>query len=131
MDYIEINSLVPSNSLKISLKQIKEILDEIHKDINDIKNGIEYHKSLWFHRIRTPSYYKIIKKLKSDKYAMDSRLDNLVKVINLFSHSQETNINKIKQSESTSIPEHKDDLVQNYRESTSIPEHKDDLIQDD
>jgi hypothetical protein len=80
-DEISSNLITPSNSLNISLKQIKDILDDIHKDINDIKTGIAYHRTLWFHRIRTPTYYDIIKKLKSDKFAMDSRLDNLIRVI--------------------------------------------------
>jgi|UniRef100_A0A6C0E7B7 hypothetical protein len=86
-DDIELKLIKPTNSLNISLKQIKEILDEIHKDICDIKNGVEYHRSLWFNRIRTPAYYNIIKKLKSDKNAMDSRLDNLIRVVALFRQS--------------------------------------------
>lgn len=90
-DEIEIEQLVPSKPLQISLKQMQDILDDIHTDIQDIKEGINYHKTLWFHRLRVPAYYDVIKKLKRDKNAMDSRLDNLVRVIALFRQDQKKN----------------------------------------
>lgn len=91
-DESEINSLILSNPLQISLTQMEDILDKIHNDIKDIKEGIILHQTLWFHRFRVPSYYKTIKKLKTDKNTMDSRLDNLVRVIALFRQTQSKNL---------------------------------------
>ena len=90
VDEIEIDGLIPSKPLQISLKQMQDILDDIHQDIQVIKEGVALHHTLWFHRFRVPAYYIIIKKLKRDKNAMDSRLDNLVRVIALFRQSQST-----------------------------------------
>ena len=36
-----------NKSLELSIQQLNDIIDRIHKNLNNIKNGIEYHKTLW------------------------------------------------------------------------------------
>jgi hypothetical protein len=74
----------PNNSLNLSLNKLMEIIQILHNDLNEIKKGIEYHKTLWFNYFRTPSYYNIMEKVKDDKKLLDSRFDDLVKIISLF-----------------------------------------------
>lgn len=81
---IDHEDLEDNEPLRVSLLEVKEILENIHKDLENIKDGIEYHKTLWFHRFRSAGYKTTIHKLKLDKNALDSRLDNLVRVIALF-----------------------------------------------
>jgi hypothetical protein len=102
-DDMKIHNISPNHSLELALCQIKNIISDIHFDLNAIKSGIEYHKTLWFNYFRTPSYYKIIEKIKDDKKLLDSRFDNLVKVISLFKQN-EIYINHTS-SKSTSIIE--------------------------
>jgi hypothetical protein len=88
----------PNNSLNLSLNKLMEIIQILHNDLNEIKKGIEYHKTLWFNYFRTPSYYNIMEKVKDDKKLLDSRFDDLVKIISLFKqnnfdNSIEHNIN--------------------------------------
>jgi hypothetical protein len=87
-DDMKIHKISPNHSLELALCQIKNIITDIHSDLNDIKKGIEYHKTLWFNYIRIPEYYKIIEKVKEDKKILDSRFDNLVKVISLFKQNE-------------------------------------------
>lgn len=87
-DDMKIHNISPNHSLELALCQIKNIISDIHADLNDIKKGMEYHKTLWFNSLRTPSYYIIIDKVKEDKKTLDSRFDNLVKVISLFKQNE-------------------------------------------
>jgi hypothetical protein len=99
-DEIKIHILSPTKSLELALIQMKEIIDNIHINMVDIKNGIEYHNTLWFNSFRKPMYTDQIEILKKNNCILDARLDNLIKVIMLFKNSSRhlisnTNISEI------------------------------------
>jgi hypothetical protein len=83
-DDMKFEGVYPNHSLELALSQLMNIIETIHTDLNSIKNGIEYHKTLWFNYLRTPLYNNLIEKVKEDKKILDSRFDNLVKIITLF-----------------------------------------------
>ena len=73
-----------NHTIQLALNQLMMIVDNIHTDLNKIKEGIEYHKTLWFNRFRTPAYLELIENIKKDKNILDSRLENLALVNSLF-----------------------------------------------
>ena len=81
---MKVNHIHPNHTLELSIRQLSDIITTIHTDLSNVKNGIEYHKTLWFNSLRTPDYLKIIEKIKLDKKTLDSRLDNLIKIVTLF-----------------------------------------------
>jgi hypothetical protein len=81
---IKIHHLEPNKSLETVLLQTSIILDTIHNNIIDLKKGIEYHKSLWFNSFRSTDYSIIINKLKENKIVLDTRMNDLIKIIQLF-----------------------------------------------
>ncbi len=81
---IKIHHLEPNKSLETVLLQTSNILDTIHNNIIELKKGMEYHKSIWFHSFRSPDYLKIIDKLKENKVILDTRMNDLIKIIQLF-----------------------------------------------
>jgi hypothetical protein len=83
-EYIKVNHIQPNHTLELAISQLSDIITTIHTDLNNIKNGVEYHKTLWFNSLRTPDYLKIIEKIKLDKKTLDSRLDNMIKIVTLF-----------------------------------------------
>lgn len=83
---IEDKTLRPSKTLLLALEQIEEILDSISQTIEKIDQGIEIHKTLWFHRWRTPEYAPQLKKLDIYQQNMGIRYDNLVKIMALNHH---------------------------------------------
>lgn len=83
-DYLKTNNINPNHTLGLAIVQLSNIITIIHTDLNTVKIGVEYHKTLWFNYFRTPDYLKIIEKIKIDKKTLDSRLDTLIKVVTLF-----------------------------------------------
>jgi hypothetical protein len=91
---IEHNKLIPSNSLILALEQVKDIIDNISHIIEEIDQGIETHKTLWFNRWRTPKYFPKLKKLDIYQQNMSIRYDNLVRVFALNHHYNKNENNK-------------------------------------
>ena len=83
-EYMKLNNIRPNRTLDLAIVQLSNIITIIHTDLNNVKIGVEYHKTLWFNSFRTPEYLKIIEKIKLDKKTLDSRLDNMIKIITLF-----------------------------------------------
>ncbi len=83
-EYMKLNHIKSNHSLDLAIIQLSNIITTIHTDLINVKNGVEYHKTLWFNSFRTPDYLKIIEKIKLDKKTLDSRLDNMIKIITLF-----------------------------------------------
>ena len=81
---IKIHHLEPNRSLEIVLVHTTDILDKIHTNITELKKAIEYHKSLWFNSFRSTNYSRIIDKLKENKIILDTRMNDLIKIIQLF-----------------------------------------------
>ncbi len=91
-DDMKEHHIYPNHSLNLSLNKLMEIIKTIHDDLNEIKKGIAYHKTIWFNYFRTPSYYTIMEKVKEDKKLLDSRFDDLVKIITLFKQTNFDNL---------------------------------------
>jgi hypothetical protein len=83
-EYMKLNNIKPNHTLDLAIVQLSNIITTIHSDLNNVKNGVEYHKTLWFNSFRTPDYLKLIEKIKLDKKTLDSRLDNMIKIVTLF-----------------------------------------------
>ena len=83
-EYMKLNNIKPNHTLDLAIVQLSNIITTIHSDLHNVKKGVEYHKTLWFNSFRTPEYLKIIEKIKLDKKTLDSRLDNMIKIITLF-----------------------------------------------
>ena len=81
---MKIYSRTPNHTIQIALNHLMQIVDNIHTDLNKIKEGVDYHKTLWFNSFRTPMYLELIEKIKKDKNILDSRLENLAVVTNIF-----------------------------------------------
>ena len=72
-----------SDVLHKALNYLHEITEKINKEISDIKKEIEIHKTLWFHNLRTPSYKVKIDNLVKHTKILDTRLDLIIKLINI------------------------------------------------
>lgn len=83
-EYMKLNNIKPNHTLELAIIQLSNIITIIHTDLNNVKIGVEHHKTLWFNSFRTPDYLKIIEKIKLDKKTLDSRLDNMIKIVTLF-----------------------------------------------
>ena len=60
-----------------------DIVKRIEKQVEIIKQGIDYHKSLWFSRWRTAQYETEILELKKLKIIMNLRLQNLLHILQI------------------------------------------------
>ena len=81
------NHVTMNHTLELALTQLSDIISQIHEFMKKLKEGVEFHKTLWFSWLRTPEYLTILDKLKIDKIILDERIDNLIKVITLFKES--------------------------------------------
>lgn len=73
-----------SLTLTKCLYQLKDILEKIYKEINELNRGVEYHKTLWFQSFRKPSYNKNLLKIKKYKKNMEDKFDHLIKLMNIY-----------------------------------------------
>jgi hypothetical protein len=83
-DEIKVQNTEIPKSLELSIQQLNDIVERIHKNLNNIKNRIEYHKTLWFSSFRYVGYLEEVEKLKKNNSILDTRLDHLIKIIMLF-----------------------------------------------
>ena len=72
-----------SDVLHKALNYLHEITEKINKEIVEIKKDIELHKTLWFHNFRTPIYKTKIENLIKHTKILDTRLDLIIKLINI------------------------------------------------
>jgi hypothetical protein len=73
-----------SHTLTKCLIQLRDIVEKIYHEINEINRGVEYHKTIWFNKFRTPKYITNITHLKRYKRTMDSRFEHLLKIMNIY-----------------------------------------------
>jgi hypothetical protein len=73
-----------SQTLTKCLYQLKDILEKIFKEINELNKGVEYHNTLWFQRIRTPKYLKNLNKIKKYQITMHNKFEYLIKLMNIY-----------------------------------------------
>ncbi len=62
-----------SQTLKLIIHSICEILNEFHDILKIIDQKVEYHKSLWFASWRTLDFTQEVGKMKYKKKVLDSR----------------------------------------------------------
>jgi hypothetical protein len=73
-----------SQTLTKCLYQLRDILEKIFKEINELNKGVEYHKTLWFQSIRTPKYLKNMNKIKKYQKTMHNKFEYLIKLMNIY-----------------------------------------------
>jgi len=88
---IKIRKLLATKSLELAVTQMNEIIHELHDNLQELKNKIDYHKTIWFHSLRTPEYLSTLETIKINKTILDTRFDTLMKIITL-SRNEHNNI---------------------------------------
>lgn len=88
---IKIQKLLPTKSLELGISQMNEIIHQLHDNLVELKNKIDYHKTIWFHSLRTPEYLSTLETIKINKTILDNRFDTLIKIISL-SRNEHNNI---------------------------------------
>lgn len=73
-----------SETLTKCLYQLKDILEKIYKEINELNKGVEYHNQLWFKSFRQPKYMKHLNKIKKYQDTMQSKFEYLIKLMNIY-----------------------------------------------
>jgi len=71
-----------SESIKIALKYIEDVLKKIENEVTEIDLQIKVHKELWFHRFRTPAYKYLLDNLIVHIRVLDERFNLLMKIKN-------------------------------------------------
>lgn len=74
--------LFENETIKLSIKNVNDILEIIENEIKTIKKKIEEHRNLWLHRFRTPEYKKFLIELERHIKILDQRFDLLIKIKN-------------------------------------------------
>ena len=81
-----INSLFIENELEtnktkvLALNNLHEIVEEINKELDEIKKDLEYCKTIYFSYFRSKPYFDKLKKLENHTKLLDSRLDLYLKI---------------------------------------------------
>ena len=70
-DEIKVQNTEIPKSLELSIQQLNDIVERIHKNLNNIKNGVEYHKTLWFSSFRNVGYLEEVETLKKNNSILD------------------------------------------------------------
>jgi len=85
MNDIDKNKNIVNNytSIEVALKQLHEIVNKVHQELNTINEIIKYNESIWFPRFRAIDYNKNIQELKIHKKIMDGRLNLLIKLMQI------------------------------------------------
>ena len=78
----DIESDFQSDTIKLALKYLHDILEKIKLEMENIRKEIEAHKQKYFYYLRTPSYKDTIKKLALHIKILDERFNLLIKLIN-------------------------------------------------
>ena len=78
----DIEHQIQSDTIKMALKYLHDILEKIKLEMENIRKEIEEHKQKYFYYLRTPSYKDIIKKLILHIKILDERFNLLIKLIN-------------------------------------------------
>lgn len=69
-------------SIVLALNNLHDIAEKIQKELEEIKNDIEYTKNIYFSYFRSKPYFDKLKKLEKHSAILDSRLDLYLKLIN-------------------------------------------------
>ncbi len=80
---IKIHKLLATKSLELAISQMNEIVHQLHDNLQELKDKIDYHKTIWFHSLRTPEYLTVLETIKTNKTILDNRFDTLMKIISL------------------------------------------------
>ena len=71
-------------SVKMALVGVNEILDDIHVELNKIKETIDYHESKWFSKWRTFDCSNHVSLIKSYKIKLDRRYKKLIELLQIY-----------------------------------------------
>ena len=74
--------LFENETIRLSIKNVNNILETIENEIKTIKIKIEEHRLLWFHKFRTPTYKYFLIELERHIKILDQRFELLIKIKN-------------------------------------------------
>lgn len=72
-----------SETLAKCLYQLKDIVENIYREINELNEGVEYHKTLWFQSFRTPRYEAHLKNIGALQKIMNLKFKRLISLMNM------------------------------------------------
>lgn len=75
------NQHPPSRVLVVCMKNVKDVVEKIHEDLNLIDQRCEEYKMIWFSSWRYPDYGTALKMLREHKSLMDQRVDMLMQIL--------------------------------------------------
>lgn len=73
-----------SDTLIKCLHQLKDILEKIYREINELNREVEKHNQLWFKSFRKPNYMKHLHKIKKYQNIMKCKFEYLIKLTNIY-----------------------------------------------
>ena len=83
----------PTPPVKICLDYLSKTITEINKNISDIYQEVEYHKSKYLSNWRNPNYTNLLEILKTNTKVLDNRTEILLKLLNINNLNNINNIN--------------------------------------
>ena len=78
--YLDKISVTEDKSTQTCLKYIKQIIEKINSELQNIQKIIDEHKTKWFYNWRTANYYNNLNDLTIYVGILNSRLDLLFKI---------------------------------------------------
>lgn len=76
-----------SETLKLCLVQLKDIVEKIYHEINQLNVNVAYHRTLWFNSFRTPRYNMNIENIKKMQLIMKSRFRHLIEILTIYKNT--------------------------------------------
>ena len=70
-------------SVKIAVGSIGHCIQDINKNMTELKERIEYHNTVYFNYWRTMYCDDLIEKIKKNNLLLDQRIDLLTKIYNI------------------------------------------------
>lgn len=74
------NVIEKSNTFKLALTSVHNVLEELHTLLKNIDNKVQYNKSVWFSNFRGYDYTNDLYELKVKKNILDKRFNILQQI---------------------------------------------------
>ena len=92
VDSFTANDVGPNDDpIALCLEYLKEIIIDIHSNINEINVRVKYHNTKWFSKWRSLDIDSVISDLKTNSLILDSRFKDLTKISRFLSERNNNN----------------------------------------